>query len=347
MSWSVADRPATVATCHGRSPPTAGCCEARHRRASRLLRPGRAGCRSRWSGSASCCSSRPSPDSYGDRRYRVRGVHGRQRGASPILPGPAARPARTGPGAGRRERRSSRLAIALLVVSVQADWPDRRRRTSCAARGRRLAPPGRLVRARPLVPRAGPARRDVQTAFALESGRSTRPSSSSARSWSRCWPRPSHPVARARRRRGRLRGRHASAFSAPARDGAAPRTPARRTRSGPRPRMPWRTVVPARRREPRPGRAVRRRRGHHRRLRRRAATPRPLAGAAARPLGARQPGGRRRHRRRELAPRAVLPGPLVGALAMAAAMVPLFFVDSLPLMGALALRRPASRSRRR
>ena len=57
---------------------------------------------------------------------------------------------------------------------------------------------------------------------------------------------------------------------------------------------------------------------------------------AARALGARQPGGRAPHRRRHLAARPGRAGP-VGRVGMACAMAPLYFVDSIPVMGLVLL----------
>ena len=127
---------------------------------------------------------------------------------------------------------------------------------------------------------------------------STRRSSSSARSWSRCWRPPwtrSPGWRRGRGRRGREPGLQRAA---PHRAARPPPRPQRRAAAA--------DAVAHRRAAGRglrgAGRPVRCRRGDHGRVRRgagRADVRRP----AARPLGAGQPGGRGRHRRHPLAPR--------------------------------------------
>ena len=226
------------------------------------------------------------------------------------------------------------VATSLLVVvgaGRLADRCDLRLRRASAARSSPRS--ARRVRARWSHVLDRPA--DVQTAFALEAvldeavfilgpilvdrardrlapGRRASPSRSS-------------PASAAPSRSAAQRAHRAAAPPASTHVGAAAADAVAHGR-------------PARRRLRRARRPLRRGRGHHGRVRRGA---RPQGGVrrAARAVGARQPaapassparstgGAGRRFRVRW------------GALAMACAMVPLSFIDSLPLMGVVALRR--------
>ena len=250
-----------------------------------------------------------------------------------IVQGRLRRPARPGRGARRGRGRLRRLDGRC--------WSPRSRPTGRSARHlrrrgvrRRRPPADRLLRPGPVVLRARPARRGADR---------VRPRGGARRGRLHRRPDPGHgpghhvsPVARARRRDRRP----ASAAASRSPPSAAPS------------RRPTRTTARAAR-----GRRCRGARSlplavvclalgvlfgaaevttvafadeqGHKALRRR----------AARPLGARQPPGRGRHGRDRLAARPGPPGPVGRRSAWPLAMSPLYFVDSLALMGGAAAGR--------
>ena len=171
---------------------------------------------------------------------------------------------------------------------------------------------------------------------------STRSSSSSARSWSPCSPRRSHPAAGL----GTAVVAGLAGTCRPGRAARAPSRPRTRTDRGRRPaaRCPGGRCSARRRARSSLGSPVRRRRGRHRRVRRRAGHQ-GVRRAAARAVGARQPAGRASSPAPSPGrPRPDRAGP-AGRARHGAAMAPLPLIDSLPVMAlALLARRVRDRA---
>ena len=251
----------------------------------------RRGCRSRHGRPrASCCWSRPRPTPTAwpepsPRRYIV---------ANAVLAMPMGRLVdRLGPGPGARPRPASGLGAAMVAADRDRSRPTGRSRSTyvAAALAGAALPPDRRRASAPAGPTSSTSRTRSQTAYALEAVVDEVGLHRSARSWSRCSRPLIHPVAR--HRDGDRRPVWSAAW--PSRPSAAPSRPPhpQRPLAGVRgPPLPWRTVVPARRRLRRARHPVRRRRGDHRRVRRRAG-PQVCGRRTAGGLGARQPPRRR------------------------------------------------------
>ena len=166
------------------SRPTAGCwpCRERCSSASPAWSPG---CRSRWQPSASCCSSSPTTGSYGFAGAVSAATYHRRRGG-----GDRCR-------AGYLDRLGqSRVLPPLILVFGRGGGPAGRRRCAATGRTSRRSPPRRWPGC--ACPRSGPACGPGGRTCSTTRGSCRRPTpsspwstrrcSSSARSWSPCWP---------------------------------------------------------------------------------------------------------------------------------------------------------------